>query len=252
MTIFQSLILGIVQGLTEFLPVSSSGHLVLFQSWFGFSQHDLFFDLLLHMATLGAVFIFFFPALKALTTKKIGLLVVGSIPAAVVGMLFKSQIEMLFASVLLVAVALLVTASINFGITYYLRKERAEELSWKRAFFIGCLQAIAITPGISRSGSTIFAGLKAGLSREKAFEFSFLLSIPAIGGATLLQLLDMLEEGFAIPSLAPLVVGFVAAFITGWLSLGLLKKLLVTSHFNFFGWYTASVAVVVLAIELLR
>ncbi len=249
MTILQSLVLGIVQGLTEFLPVSSSGHLVLFESWFGITQSGIIFEVLLHAATLGAVFVFFYPALRKLRLPKIGLLLLASIPAALVGILFKSQIESLFNSVVVVACALLVTAGVNFGISYYLRRERAVAVTKKSALFIGVLQALAIMPGISRSGSTIFAGLKSGLSRQQAFEFSFLLSIPAIGGAMLLQVLAVVTEGAVFPSVGPMVVGFVAAFLTGLASLSLLKKLLVTNHFSLFGWYAATLAAVVLAFE---
>ncbi|NCN82517.1 MAG: undecaprenyl-diphosphate phosphatase [Candidatus Pacebacteria bacterium] len=249
MTIFQSLILGSVQGLTEFLPVSSSGHLILFESWFGIVQSGIIFEVILHAATLGAVFVFFFPALKRLTVSKIGLLLLATIPAAVVGVLFKSQIESMFDSVTLVACALLVTAGINLGISYYLKREQDRKLTWKSAIFIGVVQAFAITPGISRSGSTIFAGLKSGLARKAAFEFSFLLSIPAIGGAMLLQALDVVQAGAVLPPLTPMITGFVAAFLTGLASLLLLKKLLVTNHFSLFSWYTAGLAIVVLAIE---
>ena len=180
MTIIQSLILGIVQGITEFLPVSSSGHLVIFEALLGMQQTGIFFEVLLHTATLGAVVVFFFPVLRKLTVAKVTLLILGTLPAAVIGILFKSTIESLFDSVALVALGLLVTAGINLGIAYYLRREQDAPITWKRALLIGALQAIAITPGISRSGSTIFAGLQSGLSRQQAFEFSFLLSIPAI------------------------------------------------------------------------
>ena len=252
MTIFQSLILGIVQGLTEFLPVSSSGHLVLFQNWFGVEQNNLFYDLLLHVATLGAVLIFFFPALKALRPKKIGLLLLGTIPAGLIGVLFKTQIELFFNSMVLLGISFVITAAINFGISHSLRKEQDAAITWRHALIIGCLQAVAIIPAISRSGSTVFAGLKTGLSRQQAFEFSFLLSIPAIGGAMVLQLLDVVQTGIAIPATGPLVIGFIAAFISGWMSLGLLKKLLVTKHFNFFGWYTGILGVIILLFDLLR
>jgi len=252
MTIIQSLILGIVQGITEFLPVSSSGHLVIFEALLGMQQTGIFFEVLLHTATLGVVVVFFFPVLRKLTVAKVTLLILGTLPAAVIGILFKSTIESLFDSVALVALGLLVTAGINLGIAYYLRREQDAPITWKRALLIGALQAIAITPGISRSGSTIFAGLQSGLSRQQAFEFSFLLSIPAIGGAMLLEVITVGQAGMVPPPLASMMIGFLAAFFTGLASLVLLKKLLVTDRFSLFSWYTAGLAVVALGFELIR
>jgi len=243
------MILGIVQGVTEFLPVSSSGHLVLFGSWLGISETGILFEVLLHAATLGAVMVFFFPALRSLTIAKIGLLLLGTIPAAAVGLLLKSQIEVLFDSITLVAFALLITAAINLGIGYYAKRAQDKTVDRSSAVFIGLAQALAITPGISRSGSTILAGLSSGLSRTAAFEFSFLLSIPAIGGALLLLLRDVARAEAVLPPVAPMFVGFIAAFLTGLLSLGLLKKMLLGNHFILFSWYTASVAIGALILE---
>jgi len=251
MSPFEGVLLGVVQGVTEFLPVSSSGHLVLFQSWFGIAQSGILFEVVLHVATLGAVIVFFFPALRKLSLAKMSFLALGTLPAAVIGVLFKSQIETLFDSILLVAIALLVTAALNLGIAYYLRREQDLAVTWKRSLAIGVAQAFAIVPGISRSGSTIFAGLQTGLSRKTAFEFSFLLSIPAIGGALLLQVLEVLQRPSYIPLITPMILGFIAAFVTGLFSLVLLKKILVTNKFSLFSWYTATVAVVVLLFELL-
>ncbi len=217
MNVFEALVLGIVQGLTEFLPVSSSGHLVLFQHFFGLREAQLFFDISVHTGTLMAVIIFFrkeiFSILASLvrfagmvsekkvspaeamqdTDVKLALLILaGSVPTGIIGILFHKIAEDIFSSVFLVGWTLIVT-----GILLWLTRSvknpgsGIEGFSLRHALGIGLVQGIAIVPGISRSGSTIAAGLFLGLNRETAARYSFLLSIPAIVGAQILALKDL-------------------------------------------------------------
>lgn len=259
MTFFQAILLGIVQGLTEFLPVSSSGHLVLSQEFMGLSHSGLLFEIVVHFSTLLAVLLFFWKDILALRMQQFKVLVIGTIPAVVIGLLFKDLFESLFATPLFVSVALLGTAGLNFWTDRLLGKQQsngseannqASFPSIRNAVVIGFFQAFAIIPGISRSGSTIAGGMSQGLRKEQAFSFSFILSIPAILGATALQLLDVVEVGESIV-IGPLLVGGFAAFISGYLSLKLLKKLVVRARFEIFAWYCVAVAVVSASVLLL-
>jgi len=180
--------LGIIQGLTEFLPVSSSGHLVIAQKLIpSFTQPGILFDVILHFGTLFSVLFFFRKKLLSyLNIKYLTILALGTLPAVVVRLLFKSQIETLFHSVRVVGFALLLTGTMNL-LTDKI-KSKDQRLTTKNSFLVGLAQAVAIIPGISRSGSTIFAGVAKGIDKKKAAEFSFILSIPAILGANILEI----------------------------------------------------------------
>ena len=193
MTAWQALILGLVQGVTEFLPVSSSGHLALFQYWFNFQESLLFFDVFLHAASLIAIGWFFWPHIKQLKLKDYWLLIVGTLPAVGVGLLFQDTIEAFFSLPLLVGLALIITGLINAQSQRLLKSLPKEPipLNEKKAFVIGFFQSLALTPGISRSGTTLFGSFSQKLNKEQAFTFTFLLGIPAILGANLFQVIQV-------------------------------------------------------------
>jgi undecaprenyl-diphosphatase len=192
-TAAEAFILGIIQGLTEFLPVSSSGHLVIFQHLFGIHE-GITFDVVVHLGTLVAVFIAFWDDIVFILRKPFSrisyLILIGIIPAGLAGYLLAPLVEQAFESLLVVGLGLIFTGVVlkysEWMSERYLGLKQSEETSFKDALFIGCLQALAIIPGISRSGSTIAAGLMAGLDREFVARFSFLLSIPVILGAGVL------------------------------------------------------------------
>jgi len=249
----EAFLLGLVQGLTEFLPISSSGHLVIAENLLGIEAADLTFEVAVHFATLIAVLIFFIRTVLSVflspvyylagnrsdensaSLRLFFVIVIGTIPAVIVGLLLKDQIEQAFASTTLVGIMLIVTSAILFSTRF--AKFRSTQIDTKIGFLIGCAQAFAILPGISRSGSTISAGLLTGVDRERAFDFSFVLSIPAIFGATLLTVKDLLEmEQIAIGM--EYLIAMAAAFISGYLSLIALRKLVIGGKFHLFGVYT--------------
>ncbi|MBI2054203.1 MAG: undecaprenyl-diphosphate phosphatase [Candidatus Staskawiczbacteria bacterium] len=181
MDIFQSIILGIVQGITEFLPISSSGHLVLLQKMFGIKEPPIFFDTLIHFATILAVIFYLrkeiWSVLKGLNKKEnqrlVLLILLATIPAVVVGFSMKDEIDEIFNSLSLLAVSFLITALILFLTKFFENgKKNLEKLSWLDSLLIGIFQALAILPGVSRSGGTISAGFFRGLDRTSAFKFS--------------------------------------------------------------------------------
>ncbi|MCG2692207.1 undecaprenyl-diphosphate phosphatase [Microgenomates group bacterium] len=244
MTLIQALILGLLQGLTEFLPVSSSGHLVIAQYFFGLLAPPVLFDVLLHLATALAIIVVLWRQLLSLDKKTLGFILLASLPAGVIGVLLNSSIEALFSSVKLVAVALLVTALLLFLTRYFFSQAKSTRLTWKNTLLIGLFQAVAIIPGLSRSGSTISAGIFAKLQPELVFNFSFLLALPAIFGAALLQLKD---SNFSSSLLdLPLVIGFITAFISGLFALKLLKKFVSQGKFSFFAYYCLALGLTLL------
>jgi undecaprenyl-diphosphatase len=227
--------LGIVQGLSEFLPVSSSGHLVILQSLLpNFSQPGILFDVILHFGTLIAVLFYFRKKLMSyLNTKFILLLIIGTVPAVIVGYLIKDRVDVLFASVKVVGVSLLVTGVFNLLTDKF--KAGKDTITNRNAFVTGVLQAVAIIPGISRSGSTIFASVAQGISKEKAAEFSFLLSVPAILGANILEIYNNGFLGFSNP--VPYALGFLSSFIFGLIAMILIFKVIAKGKFEYFAYY---------------
>lgn len=253
MSVLEALVLGIVQGLTEFLPVSSSGHLVIAERLLGVSSEDITFEVATHFATLLAVLVFFYPVLKRIFLSPVKLfngdesiqtardmrlllvIIVATIPAVLVGLLLKDQIEQAFASARMASYLLLLTSAIILSTVF--ARFRKKNIGFGNGMIVGLAQALAILPGISRSGSTISAALFCGVSRQEAFNFSFVLSVPAILGATLITLLDVFRNGVAEGWLVYLVA-MVAAFVTGYLSLILLQKTVISGKFYLFGVYT--------------
>lgn len=240
MSIIQALILAITQGLTEFLPVSSSGHLVIIQNLFGFTTPPVFFDIMLHAGTLLAVFVYFWHDIiqlllgwKKNTNFIIGL-IVASIPAGLVGILLSSRLEYIFSSTKLVGITLLITGSILLLTRWIKAKNTAENPSFCQSLMIGLFQAVAVLPGISRSGLTISAGLFSGFSPSAAFRYSFFLAIPAILGAVLIQLkdtpLNSIDWGIT-------AFGFIVALIIGILSLKILGRIVQKGRLYYFSYY---------------
>lgn len=249
MTIFQALILAFVQGLTEFIPVSSSGHLVIIQNLLGFDSPPVFFDVVLHAGTLLAVIIFFRQDIIQLITNWqknsqfiIGL-IIASIPAGIVGVLLSNYLESIFSSTKLVGVTLLITGSILL-LTRWIKTIKTVDTPYiHQSILIGLFQAIAVLPGISRSGSTISAGLFTGLKPQAAFRYSFLLAIPAILGAVFVQIqntpLNSINWGIT-------VFGFMIAFIVGFLSLKILGRMIQKGKLYYFSFYCFSLGLICL------
>lgn len=260
----RSAILGLVQGLTEFLPISSSGHLVLGHHLLGIEEPDLLFDTALHVATLFAVIIVFrkevIRTLKELLDFFSGVrrnpstykslfdtaawkIFIGTLPAVFVGLIFRKEIEKLFSNPKLVCLNLMITGTLLW-LTRYARpygipkglnsKREIPSVSWHRAVIVGIAQACALAPGISRSGATIAAALLAGCSREDAGKFSFLLLIPAALGAFILQLSDAKEPA---ESITPLFLGSFVALLSGYIALVLLLRVVKKGNIHHFAWY---------------
>lgn len=231
MSWLEALVLGIVQGLTEFLPVSSSGHLTIAQTLLGveFAEGDmLFFDVVVHAATVCSTLVILWKEVawllrgtfttKAWNSEKqyAGKILLSMIPVFVVGMFFKDKVESVFGSgLVVVGVCLLLTAGL-LTFAQYAKPRMKEQITWVDSFIIGIAQAIAVLPGLSRSGSTIATGLLLGNKKEHVAQFSFLMVLIPILGATLLDALDFIQ-GTAVSdlSISVLLIGFVAAFLTG-------------------------------------
>lgn len=234
MDVITASILGIVQGLTEFLPVSSSGHLVLGGHLLtNYRQPGVFFEALLHAGTLLAILFYFKKDIIKLDRKYIFFLIVGSIPAAVFGYLFNPFFERLFENPRLVGFALLLTGVFNLMTDKKVKKE--DKLNLKKSTIVGFFQALAIIPGISRSGSTIFAGTRAGMKKQEAAKFSFLLSVPAVVGANILQFAKY--GGSLKGNLLSYLAGFVFSFIAGFFAIKVVLKSLRERKFKYFAYY---------------
>lgn len=272
--LIQAIILGIVQGISEFVPISSSGHLVIIPWFFGWEKPSLLFDTILHWGTLVSILMVFWRDFWNITVAVIrGLgqrsladfnarlgwfIVIGSIPAAVIGLSFKSFFEALFFSPQSVGFFLLVTGTLLLGSEWLARRmiERKRPLTamtLRDTIIIGFGQALALAPGISRSGSTIAAGLIAGLNRETAARFSFLLGTPAFFGAGLLELIDAMAEDQAnvAAQLPELIVGFIVSAIVGYISIRFLLAYLRTHSLNVFAYYCYGMGLFVIVLSLL-
>ncbi len=269
MDIFSSVFLGVVQGATEFLPISSSGHLVLFRNLMGFHEPELLLDISLHIGTLVAVVIYFrsdlvdmVRELGSLAARPSGIeppssfrerlesslltwVIVGNVPTALIGLIFKDQLESLFGSVLVVGCMLLVTGAL-VAVTR-LAPQRAKRLGLAAALAVGAAQGLAIIPGISRSGATIACGLLLGLDRDLAARFSFLLSVPAIAGALLLQIVTDNAGG---PALAVLFAGGITAAAIGLLALKVLMGMVRKGRLSWFAPYCWALGVGVILMSL--
>ncbi len=262
----QALILGLVQGLTEYLPVSSSGHLAIGQALFGMENGDdnLMFTVAVHVATILSTIVILWSEidwiLKGLfkfemnaETKYVLNIIVSMIPVGIVGLFFKDYVEDIFGSgLLIVGCCLLVTAALLI-FSYYARPRQKSHISMRDAFIIGLAQAVAVLPGLSRSGSTIATGLLLGNKKESLAQFSFLMVIPPILGEALLDVLKAVK-GEAVMGgieLLPLTVGFLAAFVSGCLACKWMISIVKKGKLIYFGIYCAIVgAVTILCTQL--
>jgi len=266
MNILSAILLGIIQGLTEFLPVSSSGHLVLFQKIFGITAPALFFDTMLHIGTLLAVFAVLWRDILEILKKPIqpltGFLIIATIPAVIAALAFGDIIEEVFESGRFLGVCFLLTSVLLVSAEFLSKRaavgtlKKAGDMNWLDALVIGILQAIAIAPGISRSGATISGALSRGLNRDFAARFSFLMSIPAILGALVMQTKDLVKVGASAEiasesiSAAAIIAGTISAAVVGFFAVKLMLKIIKEKSLFGFAVYTAVLGTLVIIDQL--
>lgn len=272
-TIFQAIVLGIVQGLGEFLPISSTAHLILAPWFFGWSDPGLSFDVALHVGTLVAVVAFFWrdwldifaAAFGGEVSKRtdgadrtdragysknlLWLLVIASVPGAIFGMLFDDKAEQALRNPLLIAFTLSVVGLVLYLVDKYaVHKKEIGAITVKDSIIIGLSQAVAIIPGVSRSGATMTAGLSLGLDRQQTARFSFLLSTPIIFGAALVKVPHLLKGGITMP----VMLGILASAITGYIAIKYMLRFIQKVGYAPFFWYRLALAVVVAAVYFAR
>lgn len=259
---FEAIILGLVQGLAEFLPISSSGHLALLQNIFGVNPDKvLFFAVMLHVGTLISVFIIYWKdicelvvelcvTIKDLCTgkglrleerpvRKLGvMIIVATIPTALIGLLFNDLFESFYNSYVAIGIGFLIT-----GVIMYMAEKMGtankgiEKMNFRNALFIGVLQGIAICPGISRSGSTLVGGLTTGLKRDFAVKFAFLISIPSILGSVVLEFPDAVKAGIDPGIVGPLICGVIVSAVSGFIAIKAMIKLVSNKKLSYFSYY---------------
>ena len=265
MTWFEALILGLVQGLTEYLPVSSSGHLTIGSQLFGISGADnLTFTVTVHVATVLSTIVILWSEIDWLLrglfkcelnaeTKYVLNIIISMIPVGIVGVFFKDHVEAIFGSgLMVVGFCLLITASL-LTFTYFAKPRQKETISWKDALIIGIAQAVAVLPGVSRSGSTIATGILLGNKKESLAQFSFLMVIPPILGEALLDMVGVIkgDNVFGDIDILPLMVGFFAAFISGCLACKWMINIVKKGKLVSFGIYCAIVGAITIAFSII-
>ena len=249
MTNIEAFILGVVQGVAEFLPISSSGHLVIMQSVLGIKQPGNEFEIIVHLGTLASILVVFSSDIKNIlfsfnkreNQNFIYLIIVGTLPSIIIGLGFKDQLMALFEDIFAVGLALIFTGLILLG-SFFI-KPKHKEFSILKAFIIGLSQSIAIVPGVSRSGMTISCALLLGLNSKDAAKFSFLLAIPAIAGAGIFTIMDINNRILIGMDVA--FIGFTTSFIMGVLSLKWLLKTLEKGKLHYFGLYCFSLGFII-------
>ena len=260
MVLWKSIVLGIIQGLTEFLPVSSSGHLVVFS---GLLKADatLAFDVALHFGSLIALVIFFWGDIAGLfrgflatfrtnlpdedvrKRNMFWLIVAAIIPSGVIGVLFSTTIEKAFSSLYVVAAMFLVTAVLLFLQRFSSTHRTIREVGWKDALAIGIGQVFALLPGLSRSGTTMSVGVYRGFKQEDAAHFSFLMAIPTIAGAAIFKLKDFLQAGLSSSAVAEVGIGVVVSVLTSLVAIGVLLRVARKGKMQWFALYCVAMAV---------
>ncbi len=250
---FEALILGLVQGLTEYLPVSSSGHLAIGSHLFGLEgAENLAFTVLVHVATVMSTLVILWSEIDWIVrglfkcelnaeTKYALNIVVSMVPIGIVGVFFKDKVEEIFGSGLLVVGCMLLVTAVLLTFSYYAKPRQKEHIGWRDALIIGLAQACAVMPGLSRSGSTIATGLLLGNKKENLAQFSFLMVIPPILGEALLDVMKAVkgEDTFGGIDTLPLVVGFVAAFLSGCVACRWMIDIVKKGKLVYFGIYCA-------------
>lgn len=266
MDIIQAIILAVVQGFTEFLPISSSGHLVVLPWIFNWEDPGLTFDVALHFGTLIAILIYFWNDIvnifrsafkkeknsdteRRYSKKFLWILVVATIPGALAGFFFEDFAETIFRSPLLVAGTLITLGLFLYLVDRYCQKnKKIGEISWKEGLFIGFAQALAIIPGVSRSGSTITMGLFLGLNRVSAARFSFLLSAPIIFGASLLKAKEFFSGAIGVIE----IIGIIVAAVSGYLAIAGLIKFVESASYKIFFWYRLGLGILLILFWILK
>lgn len=257
----QALILGLVQGLTEYLPVSSSGHLAIGSYLFGIEgEENLAFTVAVHVATVLSTLVILWKEIDWIfrglfkmqlndETRYVINIIISMIPVGIVGVFFKDTVENIFGSGLLIVGCMLLLTAILLTFSYYAKPRQKEKISLRDAFIIGIAQACAVMPGLSRSGSTIATGLLLGNKKEKLAQFSFLMVIPPILGEALLDILKAVkgEELFGGIDTMPLIIGFLAAFISGCLACQWMINVVKKGKLIYFGIYCAIVGAITIA-----
>lgn len=256
MTIFEGIILGIIQGITEFFPVSSSGHLVIFKHFLNIEEAGILFEVLVHFATLIAVIIVFWQDILSILKKPFQkltyLIIAGVIPTAIIGLAFHGTFAKMFGSIKFTAAMLLITGVILWVVDNYISGGKPmETFTIPKAIFVGLAQGLAIFPGLSRSGTTIAASLALGLDRQDAPRFSFLLSIPVILGATLVEAKDLLVSDFNRDLLFPYLAGAIAAGITGYFAITLFIRFIRMGKLHYFSYYCWAVGGIILVLQMI-
>lgn len=266
MSWFEALILGLVQGLTEYLPVSSSGHLTIGAALFGIDGADnLTFTVLVHVATVMSTLVVLWSEIDWIVrglfrfklndeTRYAINIAVSMIPIGIVGVFFKDKVEEIFGSGLLIVGCMLLVTAALLTFSYYAKPRQKSRISLRDAFIIGLAQACAVMPGLSRSGSTIATGLLLGNRKENLAQFSFLMVIPPILGEALLDVLKAVkgEEAFGGIDTLPLVVGFIAAFVSGCVACKWMISIVKRGKLIYFGVYCAVAGAVTIAMSLIQ
>lgn len=246
MTLIQAILLGIIQGMTEFLPISSSGHLVLFQKIFRVTEPTLTFGIVVHLGTLAAVFAVFWKDIVSLLRKPFQkltyLIIAGTIPTAIIGVLFKDFFEKVFRSGSTLGFEFIITGIVlYFADSFNRGRKGIEETNYLDAAFIGLMQGAAILPAVSRSGLTISGALFRDMDRDFAARFSFLLSIPAILGAAVFDMKDVLEIGVENLDSMSLGAGFIFSAIFGYISIKYMINILKKGKMRYFSYYVFAI-----------
>lgn len=263
MSYFESIVLGLAQGLSEFLPISSSGHLALLQYFFGVNAEQVLpFAVLLHLGTLVSVFIVYWKDIVELVkelgavlkdlftskglrvnanpTRRLGfMIIVATIPTAIIGLLGNDMFAAMYLSLLAIGTGLLITGTILFIAERMGRNNKTvKEMKFRNALFVGIMQGVAICPGISRSGSTLFGGLISGLNKEFAVKFAFLISIPSILGSVIVEAPDAFEAGMDAALIGPVLAGVVVSALSGLFAIKAMIKLVSNKRLIGFSIYT--------------
>ena len=268
--------MGLVQGLAEFLPISSSGHLAILEYFFGIKENMLFFAVMLHFGTLMAVFVAFWKDIwellqeLVLTIKDLigrkglrlderpvrklgGMIIVSCIPTAIIGFAFGDLFEGLYSKPIAIAIMFVITGILLIlAETYGGGNRNIQNLNYRNSLFIGLIQGIAIIPGISRSGSTLFSSLICKLDRDFAVKFVFLISIPTILGSFILELPDGIKEGVTGSAWGPVIVGVIVSFISGLFAVKVMLKVVKNRKLKYFSYYLFVLAAFVIIYALIK